>query len=180
MKAAIVCFVTGLVLCCLGFGSPASASTYDNYFTYSDSAGDFAWLDIQTNSPVAPTGVLVSNIYGYGDFYPAFGFGFTNSIISGPDTTCCGADNKLFSNAPYVDALGIAFDVYPSCETAGVRANVCVEDPTILVTSGAGTGTLAATPLPATFPLFAAGLGAMGLFGWRRKRKRTAAAIAAT
>jgi hypothetical protein len=27
------------------------------------------------------------------------------------------------------------------------------------------------TPLPAALPLFATGLGAMGLFGWRRKRK---------
>ena len=29
----------------------------------------------------------------------------------------------------------------------------------------------AATPLPTSLPLFATGLGAMGLFGWRRKRK---------
>jgi hypothetical protein len=35
-----------------------------------------------------------------------------------------------------------------------------------------------ATPLPAALPLFASGLGALGLFGWRRKRK-TAASIAA-
>ena len=35
-----------------------------------------------------------------------------------------------------------------------------------------------ATPLPAALPLFATGLGAMGLFAWRRKRK-SAAAIAA-
>ena len=35
-----------------------------------------------------------------------------------------------------------------------------------------------ATPLPAALPLFATGLGVMGLFGWRRKRKN-AAAIAA-
>lgn len=27
------------------------------------------------------------------------------------------------------------------------------------------------TPLPATLPLFATGLGALGLFRWRRKRK---------
>jgi hypothetical protein len=27
------------------------------------------------------------------------------------------------------------------------------------------------TPLPAAFPLFASGLGALGLLGWRRKRK---------
>jgi hypothetical protein len=33
----------------------------------------------------------------------------------------------------------------------------------------------AATPLPAALPLFATGLGAMGLFGWRGKRKNTAA-----
>jgi hypothetical protein len=34
-----------------------------------------------------------------------------------------------------------------------------------------------ATPLPAALPLFATGLGALGLLGWRRKRK--AAAVAA-
>jgi hypothetical protein len=28
-----------------------------------------------------------------------------------------------------------------------------------------------ATPLPAALPLFATGLGALGLLGWRRKRK---------
>ena len=30
------------------------------------------------------------------------------------------------------------------------------------------------TPLPAAFPLFASGLGAFGLLGWRRKRKQVA------
>ena len=32
------------------------------------------------------------------------------------------------------------------------------------------------TPLPAALPLFAGGLGALGLLGWRRKRKAAAAA----
>jgi hypothetical protein len=45
------------------------------------------------------------------------------------------------------------------------------------------TGTInpaaAATPLPAALPLFATGLGAMGLLGWRRKRKNNAAVTAA-
>jgi hypothetical protein len=35
---------------------------------------------------------------------------------------------------------------------------------------------VAATPLPAALPLFASGLGAMGFFGWRRKRKLPIAA----
>ncbi len=35
------------------------------------------------------------------------------------------------------------------------------------------------TPLPAALPLFATGLGALGLLGWRRKRKDAAALAAA-
>jgi hypothetical protein len=37
-------------------------------------------------------------------------------------------------------------------------------------------GTLSSVPLPAALPLFATGLGALGLLGWRRKRKAQAAA----
>ena len=36
-----------------------------------------------------------------------------------------------------------------------------------------------ATPLPAALPLFASGLGAFGLFGWRRRRKSPAATAVA-
>jgi hypothetical protein len=35
------------------------------------------------------------------------------------------------------------------------------------------------TPLPAALPLFASGLGALGLLGWRKKRKNAAAIAAA-
>jgi hypothetical protein len=35
---------------------------------------------------------------------------------------------------------------------------------------------VAATPLPAALPLFASGLGALGLFGWKRKKKTAARA----
>ena len=41
------------------------------------------------------------------------------------------------------------------------------------------SGSLTATPLPAALPLLATGLGAMGLLGWRRKRKNAAALPAA-
>jgi hypothetical protein len=37
-----------------------------------------------------------------------------------------------------------------------------------------GSATAPATPLPAGLPLFASGLGALGLLGWRRKRKARA------
>jgi hypothetical protein len=41
-----------------------------------------------------------------------------------------------------------------------------------------GSGTTSCTPLPAALPLFATGLGALGLFGCRKKRKNTADIVA--
>jgi hypothetical protein len=47
-----------------------------------------------------------------------------------------------------------------------------------ILNTGIGNSPLtAATPIPAALPLFATGLGALGLLGWRRKKK--AAALAA-
>ncbi len=45
--------------------------------------------------------------------------------------------------------------------------------------AGYVTTNVSATPIPAAFPLFASGLEALGLFGWRRKRKNVAALAAA-
>ena len=67
-----------------------------------------------------------------------------------------------------------------SCDPA---ANNCLaaQDPfymsgTFLVLNGPTSGQdQIATPVPAALPLFATGLGALGLLGWRRKRKAKAA-----
>jgi hypothetical protein len=47
------------------------------------------------------------------------------------------------------------------------------------IDGGSITTEIAATPLPAALPLFAGGLGVMGLLGWRRNRKNAAAIAAA-
>jgi hypothetical protein len=47
-----------------------------------------------------------------------------------------------------------------------------------ILTNGV-TGAAVATPLPAALPLLATGIGAMGLLGWRRKRKNAATIAAA-
>ena len=53
----------------------------------------------------------------------------------------------------------------------------CCDAPGILEINLPWTGAeLSSTPLPAALPLFATGLGAMGLLGWRRKRKAQAVA----
>jgi hypothetical protein len=41
-----------------------------------------------------------------------------------------------------------------------------------------GSMSISATPIPSTLPLLATGLGALGLFGWWRKRKASATALA--
>lgn len=49
-------------------------------------------------------------------------------------------------------------------------------DDTFVFTDTGGTLiTTSTTPLPATLPLFATGLGTLGLLGWRRKRKKATA-----
>ena len=64
------------------------------------------------------------------------------------------------------DNTGIyCFEQYKCIQFSLETLRVSLTDPT------------AATPLPAALPLFATGLGALGLLGWRRKRK--AAALAA-
>ena len=74
-------------------------------------------------------------------------------------------------------ALADAGDLSPTFDPAGPSVDVEVNSgpsvSTLPTTDLIGT---AVTPLPAALPLFATGLGVMGLFGWRRKKK---AAIAA-
>ena len=50
-------------------------------------------------------------------------------------------------------------------------------DETTVTFSVSGTAT-ALTPIPTALPLFATGIGCLGLLGWRRKRKNTAAIAA--
>jgi hypothetical protein len=63
---------------------------------------------------------------------------------------------------------------------SGTLANVF----DVWVKTSAGSGEMALTgsefsqtPLPAALPLFAGGLGALGLLGWRRKKKAAAFAV---
>jgi hypothetical protein len=61
----------------------------------------------------------------------------------------------------------------PTCISTilGDQAAAISNANTALDNSFAATATPLATPLPAALPLFATGLGALGLLGWRRRRK---------
>jgi hypothetical protein len=59
--------------------------------------------------------------------------------------------------------FSLNFDGITSWTLTNQKNNVLIDD----ITLNAGT----ATPLPAALPLFATGLGGLGLLGWRKKRK---------
>ena len=74
-----------------------------------------------------------------------------------------------FNSAPAVTCCSLALDFLVGLvSTAGLTPNseFFRGDPTNLTFAA-----VAETPLPAALPLFAGGLGALGLLGWRRKRK---------
>jgi hypothetical protein len=77
---------------------------------------------------------------------------------------------------------GSASSTYPSSNSSGSFADtasftVQVDTPGVFFTSESGaTYSGPATPIPATLPLFATGLGGLGLLGWRRKWKAQATA----
>jgi hypothetical protein len=88
------------------------------------------------------------------------------------------------SSMSFTDTDADLFGVHFGCGNSGPCELVWLfsGDTTFTVNSLSGFSNisafndpLATTPLPAALPLFAAGLSAMGLLGWRRKRKTAAA-----
>jgi hypothetical protein len=78
---------------------------------------------------------------------------FTLTALNGFDWT--NVASVLMATTGYGAAYGQGFDAVTAAQYAGF---------------------ISATPLPATLPLFASGFGALGLLGWRRKRKAQALA----
>jgi hypothetical protein len=83
-------------------------------------------------------------------------------------------------NTVYEVVLNTLVNCGSSNSQSGTQNCSATVDPTIVAPNGltvdfsSNLATPAATPVPAALPLFASGLGAMGLFGWRRKRKLAA------
>lgn len=85
--------------------------------------------------------------------------------------------NNLFADrAVYLGFPGGTFDVIIQSFVAGTVYRMAVN----ITSQGTRGGTflinsasVSAVPIPAALPLLASGLGALGVIGWRRKRKTT-------
>ena len=96
-------------------------------------------------------------------------------MLAGGDSPAIATYTILASISSASAITGIFFDVFsdPSLPFNGpgrqpTNGNFVVSEFTL------NAAPVSAVPLPATLPLFASGLGALGLLGWRRKKKPAA------
>lgn len=181
--------LVGALMLVVGFWSyPANALTFQ--FSFTNNLGNdpaqslvqgiiSGLLDNTANQPALSVQVT-SNPAGFGvgeyvgvpldNFFTVSGGVITSALFhsfgssnSSPAVTCCSL------------ALELAAEIKAGLSNRGDLVSVFFtgSNPLNLVF----TPVVPQVPLPAALPLFATGLGALGLFGWRRKKK--AAALAA-
>jgi hypothetical protein len=141
-------------------------STWDGSFT----------ITFDPTSPV-PSGPLPLDAFSsnlpasYGTFMYAQEIGGSaaggvtdigNHCSLGTCTVVLGTNQARFDF--FADASGNTFNGAGS-------ALITTTNPTFIEAGNSTTTLTSTTPLPAALPLFATGLGALGLLGWRRKRK---------
>jgi hypothetical protein len=184
-------FASALLLACtvgvFGYAGSAKASVYN--FSYEYSTGDI--LSGQFNGTISSGD---SNVLEVSSVVNAF----FNSVAGPSLPILLSASDFLFSSGtpPLVSFDGSVMDIVYADTLAAddgfVFLDATFAPPNGAVNTGPSFGNftpgeefvrenwsltaVSETPLPASFPLFATGLGAMGLLGWRRKRKKVALA----
>jgi PEP-CTERM motif len=153
----------------LGFGSCYCATTIDYSNVYLFQAGDvidFGQVLLSTKQYFSGPSPPYTNNYGIGGVSVSFDalklppkppYDWVNIVAecpeSGPGAAQCSATSAAFTV------------LYSLVYTIPDGAS------SIQIAWSGAFDYIPPVPLPATLPLFASGLGALGLLGWRRKRK---------
>ena len=117
------------------------------------------------STSIVPTNAIVTVTGTGSDGVTSNNFPFAVSQSTSPVSQ----DLTLFT-APAVDLTSVSISAVPSV----IAGNGTVSSAITFT----GVSGLQVIPLPATLPLFASGLGALGLLGRRRKRKSTTSVLA--
>jgi hypothetical protein len=154
-------FVVGpltVALGSMGAGGVGGSLSYQESVSFS--------LNVETD-PIFTVALLNNNSLGKGFDSATFQLTENGTVL----------DNKLFTDLASAQAF---FSNNPINITLLAGLNIIQMSFNEMVSGGDGFSfnyaAIAPTPLPPTLLLFASGLGALGLLGWRRKRKAQAAA----
>jgi hypothetical protein len=158
---------------------------------YPGSACDFTWSSATLSGTLDVTGATVTDMSLSVTVSGVFDFSYTFTGPNGcsPIYLCT---VKWFPMGPYTPVFEVEYlddgiqemkldiDFYPATNSLtftylGGRDTFMGYD-SYAASWTDGTGSYTVTPLPAALPLFATGLGGLGLLGWRRKRKAQAGA----
>ena len=120
----------------------------------------------------------------YANGFLVGGFGINRYVDPPlPNVMGSGVGSDISTAFTIIDIVGGTWDI-TGFTLYGTCNGTCIGD-TVAATLTLNPETLppfsdtplpSSTPVPAALPLFATGLGALGLLGWRRKRKATASA----
>jgi hypothetical protein len=156
-------------------GSPFSATPFDFHLVGPDGGGNVVDLTTATISINGGPYTFTNAMHIGLNFSP--NYAFFGYQASGPDLiqlTFSNADFTALSSTNSFSGTPTGFDVTNFFDVPTSGGLLTFTNFSNLNLSAVSTGSQ--TPLPATLPLFASGLGALGLLGWRRKRKAQAAA----
>ena len=187
MRVSLAC----LALVCPGL----AAATATSYATTFDVSGTFATgtLGGTINIDVTNNTVTSADVTASGTSPATIGpFTIIDNVVEYPSPPTANLLYIALSDAPSnFDTLVLFLPTstltgYSGGELCSATYTCSLSAQTYLEPAGTTglfedltSGSLTATPLPAALPLFATGLGAIGLIGWRRKRRNAATPAAA-
>ena len=192
MKTRLLGVAALLIL--FGTGPSRASSLVDQgNNTYGPNTG-LLWLDVSLTNGRAYTDVL-ANLNNPSDIVYGYRYA-TGAEVSQLFTdagiiiaSCGGCDSSAIQNlitllgptfAPpnyqytegfTADVISSSYESYAFLSTNGTPSSSAGYLISYLGQERVGSFLVSTTPLPAALPLFASGLGALGLLGWRRKRK---------
>lgn len=140
------------------------SSTYSGTLTIDTVGGSLTAADVVVSTPPDFTNILSSN-QGATDFVVSISDGTTSP---GPILTL-----SIDDGGTLVGFAGGIIDAATLIGGCDLTSGECRGIPQTLGSADLSAETTA-TPLPAALPLFATGIGGLGLFGWRRRRKAQA------
>ena len=155
----------------LAFGSPLAARASTTTFDFTGTC-----VDCGVNGlPDTANATLVLSNYTLGSFLNLLNFSsFTYTSVKEGTLTAtslfgAGLTGMISNPLPGPEDVFIEFN---SGGTFVFDTSATTNNWFLSATDrGSDLGTWSETPLPAALPLFATGLGGLGLLGWRRKRK---------